>query len=66
MATVEQRNKRIQLIFYFQGKRYATSPKTTEQRAADARRPPLQPSRPVGVAPQVAAARPSASSPANY
>lgn len=36
MATVEQRNKKFRLIFYFQGKRYATSLKTTEQREADA------------------------------
>lgn len=36
MATVEQRSNRFRLIFYFQGKRYAASLKTTSQQEAEA------------------------------
>ena len=36
MATVEQRSNRFRLIFYFQGKRYTASLKTTSQQEADA------------------------------
>jgi len=35
MATVEQRSNRFRLIFYFQGKRYAASLKTTDRDEAD-------------------------------
>jgi hypothetical protein len=36
MATVEQRSNRFLLIFYFRGKRYAASLKTTKQDEAEA------------------------------
>ncbi len=36
MATVEQRNNRFRLIFYYAGKRYTASLKTTDRREADA------------------------------